>query len=105
MKKTLHGKRHLRARAIIAVTRERKRTKKLIRDMIIFQHFIDQQLPDVMADVVDALIKMRDAFMAAAPLFISAAHKVRDEILEVQRVLAANRAPRVCSLDYDTREG
>lgn len=66
MKKTPHGKRHIRARASVQAGREKRRLRKLKREIDGINLFFNLILPKLIADVMPQVIEAFNNLTQAA---------------------------------------
>lgn len=69
MRKTPHGKRHIRARATVAIGRQNRRQKKLIREMEQYRLFF-KNFPNILIEAVHIFASAMSQFAEAVSICI-----------------------------------
>lgn len=72
MRKTLRGKRHIRARATVAIGREKRRQHKVEREIEAWNYFINHALPNLVSSALPEMIRAVEAMRDACSQIVQA---------------------------------
>lgn len=79
-KKTLRGKRHIRARASVQVGREKRRYRKIMREINSLYWFINVILPEIVSEAVKATRIMIEKFSRFGVTFTDQQKRIINEL-------------------------